>query len=95
MSYDDITKHREPIDSYLTGPLADAARLRAAEQVMTSIWREHEAAAANRFDDARVFLETALSQDPDNAYLRFLRASHEQRDARFKRSSSPSAGSIH
>ena len=74
MSYDDITKHREPIDSYLTGPLADAAVLRAAEQVTHSIWREHEADAANRHDDARAFLEAALRPDPDNVYLRYLRA---------------------
>jgi spermidine synthase len=95
MSYDDITKHREPIDGYLTAPLADATVLRTSEQVTYSIWREHEAAAANRFDDARAFLETALRQDPDNAYLRYLRASHEQRDARLKRSPGPAAGSIH
>ena len=85
MRYNDITKHREPIDSYLTAPLADAAVLRTAEQVTHSIWSEHEAAAANRLDDARAFLETALRQDPDNAYLRYLRASHEQRDAGVKR----------
>ncbi len=85
MRYNDITKHREPIDSYLTAPLADAAVLRTAEQVTHSIWSEHEAAAANRLDDARAFLETALRQDPDNAYLRYLRASHEQRAAGVKR----------
>ena len=85
MRYNDITKHREPIDSYLTAPLADAAVLRTAEQVTHSIWSEHEAAAANRLYDARAFLETALRQDPDNAYLRYLRASHEQRDAGVKR----------
>jgi len=85
MRYNDITKHREPIDSYLTAPLADAAVLRTAEQVTHSIWSEHEAAAANRLYDARAFLETALKQDPDNAYLRYLRALHEQRDAGVKR----------
>jgi spermidine synthase len=95
MRYNDITKHREPIDSYLTAPLADAAVLRTAEQVTHSIWGEHEAAAANRFDDARAFLETALRQDPDNAYLRYLRASHEQHDARVKRSPGRSAGPTH
>lgn len=93
MDYDDITKHREPIDSYLTGPPANVAALRTAEKVVNSIWREHEATAANRFDDARVFVETGLSQDPDNAYLRYLRASLDQRDAKSKRSPGPSARS--
>ena len=86
MRYDDITKHREPIDSYLTTPLADAAVLRTAEDVTLSIWREHEATAAGRVDEARAFLDAALRQDPGNAYLRYLRASHEQRDATAERS---------
>ena len=42
--------------------------------VMTAIWREHEAVAANRLDDARVFADSALKLDPENAYLRYLRA---------------------
>jgi predicted membrane-bound spermidine synthase len=80
MRYGDITKYREPIDRYLTAPRADTAALRTAEHVMHSIWMEHEAALAQRLDDARAFLETALKQHPDNAYLRYLRASHEQRE---------------
>ena len=49
--------------------------------------------AANRFDEARVFVDTGLSQDPDNAYLRYLRAALDQRDAKSKRSPGPSARS--
>jgi predicted membrane-bound spermidine synthase len=74
MGYDEITRHQEPIDKYLIEPAEDVAALRTAEKVMNSIWRQHEAAAANRFDEARGFLETALSHDPNNAYLRYLRA---------------------
>ena len=92
MDYDEITKSREPIDSYLSTPLADVARLRAAERVTESIWREHEAGAADRQAEARAFLETALRQDPDNAYLRYLRATHEQREATVKRPSGRAAG---
>jgi spermidine synthase len=94
MSYDDITKYREPIDSYLTEPLSDATALRTAEQVTNAIWREHEATAANRSEDARVFIEAGLRQDPDNAYIRYLRASQEQRDAKARRSPGPSARAI-
>jgi predicted membrane-bound spermidine synthase len=87
MDYDDITKHREPIDSYLSAPPADAAVLRASEHVAQAIWREHEAGVGNRYDEARAFLETALKQDPDNVYLRYLRTTHEQRDTPARSSS--------
>jgi spermidine synthase len=80
MRYDDITKHREAIDGYLAAPLTDASSLRAAEQVTHSIWMEHEAALANRLDDARAYVETALRQHPENAYLQYLRTSLEQRE---------------
>jgi spermidine synthase len=92
MDYDDITKHREPIDTYLSTPLADATALRAAEHVAEAIWREHEAGAAGRYDEARALLETALRQDPGNAYLRYLRSTHEQREVTVKRSSGRAAG---
>jgi spermidine synthase len=78
MGYDDILKHQEPIDSYLTQPPADGESLRTAEKVVNSIWREHEAAAANRLDEARGLVETALKHDPNNAYLKYLRAAHER-----------------
>lgn len=95
MGVDDIATRREPIDSYLTAPLVDAAPLRKAEHIMESIWREHEAGAQNRFDEARRLLDTALRLDADNAYLRYLRASHQQRDDGSRPSRSPAAGSIH
>ena len=80
MGYDEIAKHREPIDPYLTRPLVDMSGLRTAEKVVNAIWREHEAAAADRPDEARLFVETALKDDPDNAYLRYLRATHGKPD---------------
>lgn len=73
MGYNHIAKYQEPIDKYLAKP-ADAARLRTAENVVFAIWHEHESSAAGRRDEARAFLETGLKNDPDNTYLRFLRA---------------------
>ena len=75
MGYDEITTHLEPIDKYLTQPPADAERLRNAEKVVNAIWRQHESAAAGRVEEAQAFLETGLKNDPDNLYLRYLRAS--------------------
>ena len=74
MGYDEITKHRQPVDTYLTEAPGDVTTLRTSQKVMNAIWREHEAAAADRLDEARVFVDTALKLDPENAYLRYLRA---------------------
>lgn len=79
MGFDEITKHREPIDRYLTEPIVDVAERQTAERVINSIWREHEATVADRSDEARAFVESALRDDPTNAYLRFLRAEQEKR----------------
>ena len=79
MSYDDITERREPVEKYLLEPPADPAALRAARDVVTAIWREHEASAAGRADEARLFLQRALTHAPDNAYLRYLHAEQEHR----------------
>jgi len=85
MGYDDITKHQERVDTYLTHPLRDAAALRKSETVVNAIWREHEAAAAGYFVQARAFLETGLESDPDNAYLQYLLATQKARDAEARR----------
>ena len=74
MGYADITKFREPVEKYLTSP-TDAARLRKAEDIVSAIWHEHESSAAGRFDEAEAILETGLKADPNNTYLRYLRAS--------------------
>ncbi len=74
MGYDAVLAHREPIHRYLTAPLTDAAALDTADEVVRAIWREHEASAANRREQARLFVESALTLDPENAYLHYLRA---------------------
>jgi hypothetical protein len=94
MSYDDITGHREPMQKYLVGPLRDTAKLQAAQDVVTAIWREHEASAANRHGAARAALDAALDQQADNLYLRYLRVEQQRRAARVARSSSPTEALI-
>jgi len=42
-----------------------------------------------RSDEANAFLEGGLTNDPDNAYLLYLRATHVTRAADAKRSPSP------
>ena len=81
MGYDEVMKHLEPIDKYLAEPLTDGTTLRTAEKVVRAIWREHEATFANRPAEARGFLDAALKEAPDNAYLRYLRVTHEKRGA--------------
>ncbi|HEX7137079.1 MAG TPA: hypothetical protein VF219_04505, partial [Vicinamibacterales bacterium] len=74
--------HQESIDKYLTEPPIDAARLRKAETVVNAIWREHESAAAGRFGEARGVLESGLREDPDNAYLQYLRSRQKTGDGK-------------
>ena len=45
---------------------------------MTAIWREHEAWDQRRWGEARQHIEQALTLDPDNAYLRYLKAVNDQ-----------------
>jgi spermidine synthase len=73
MGYDHITRYQEPIEKYLVAPPIYAARLRTAKTVQNDIWREHESEAAGRLDDARTFTRDGLRNDPENAYLRYLR----------------------
>jgi hypothetical protein len=75
MGYDDIAKYQEPVDKYLAGAPIDPARLRMAEDIVSAIWHEHESSASGRFDEAKAILETGLKADPNNTYLRYLRAS--------------------
>ena len=76
MGYDDITEHLEPIDNYLTELPADVAALRTAERSSTrsggSMRPERQTVRAKH----AIFLEAALRRDADNAYLRYLRATH-------------------
>jgi hypothetical protein len=79
MRYDEIADRREPVEKYLAAPPGDPAALRAAREIVTLIWREHETSAADRRDQARQFLHRALTHDPHNAYLRYLHAAQKQR----------------
>jgi len=78
MRYDEIADRREPVEKYLAAPPSDPTALRAATEIVTLIWREHETSAEDRRDQARQFLRRALTHDPHNAYLRYLRAAQKQ-----------------
>jgi spermidine synthase len=73
MTYDQITRDREPTERYLTASPGDPAALQAAQEVMALIWKEHEASATSHREDARLFLQQALARDPGNPYLLYLR----------------------
>lgn len=73
MTYHQITRGREPIDRYLTASPGDPAPLQAAQDVVTLIWKEHEASATSHREDARLLLQQALARDPENRYLLYLR----------------------
>jgi hypothetical protein len=79
LSQDQVTADREPVDRYLTGVAADSATLAAAREVATLIWKEHEAFAAGRLEEARLFLDRALMRDPGNPYLAYLRMGQKMR----------------
>ena len=79
MGYDEVVEHREPVEAYLVAPPGDPSALRVAQEIQTSIWREHEASAAGRQVEARQFLEFALTRAPQNRYLRYLHAQHQRR----------------
>ena len=73
MTFEQIIRGREPVERYLRPAPGDLAPLQAARETATLIWKEHEASAERRRDDARIFLEQALVRDPSNAYLLYLR----------------------
>ena len=73
MTFEQIIRGREPVEQYLSPAPGDLAPLQAARETATLIWKEHEASAERRRDDARIFLEQALVRDPSNAYLLYLR----------------------
>ena len=79
MAYEEITTRLEPVERYFLAPPSDPAALRVAREVITSIWREHEASAADRRDEAQLVLQQALVHDPENRYLHYLRAAQGQR----------------
>ena len=78
MTYDRITAGRESIAPYLTDPPRDPAALALATEVVTLIWREHEASATGRWRDAERFLQQALARDPGNLYLLYLREAQKE-----------------
>lgn len=80
MTYDQITEGREPIGRYLSAPPGDPAALQAAQDVVTLMWKEHEASFTGRREEARRFLQQALARDPDNPYLLYLRAAQKSHD---------------
>ena len=73
MTYDQITRDREPTERYLTASPGDPAALQTAREVVALIWKEHEASATSHRENARLFLQQALARDPGNPYLLYLR----------------------
>jgi hypothetical protein len=80
MTYDQVTGGREPIGRYLTASPGDPSALQAAQEVITLIWKEHEASVTSRREDARLLLQQALARDPDNPYLSYLRSAQKSHD---------------
>lgn len=80
INYDEIIAHREGIERYLTSAPPNPATLDSARNIMTLIWREHEAAAGGHRDEMNHLLRQALSYDPANSYLLSLRTMHERGD---------------
>jgi predicted membrane-bound spermidine synthase len=78
MDYDEIVDRREPVEKYFVAPPGDPGALRAATEVVTLIWREHETSASDRRDEARLLIQRALTYDPENPYLRYVRAAQPQ-----------------
>jgi spermidine synthase len=74
LHFTDILPHREPVEKYLTAPPSDPARLKAAEEVITHIWYNHEKTEDRQLGEARVHVEQALRLDSDNRYLLYLRS---------------------
>jgi len=79
LTYDEIIGHRERVEKYLAGAPPDRATLDAARNVITLIWKEHEAAVAGRREEMNLLVQQALNYEPANSYLIYLRATHEQR----------------
>jgi predicted membrane-bound spermidine synthase len=72
MRYGQILDCREPVEKYLAAPPGDPVALQAAREIVSWIWKEHEASAAGHHDEARDLLQRALTRDPDNPYLQYL-----------------------
>ena len=79
LEYDQLLSIREPVEKHLTAPPRDAAALQAAREVVTLIWKEHQAFSRRRFEEARFFLQQALRHDPHNPYLLYLDAAQNSR----------------
>ena len=80
LSYDEIIAHREGIEKYLTSAPPNPPTLDSARNLIALIWREHEAAVAGRRDEMNRLLHQALSYEPANSYLIYLRTMHERGD---------------
>jgi predicted membrane-bound spermidine synthase len=78
MTYEQIIERREPVEKYFGPVSGNPAALQAAREMVTLIWKEHEASASRRRDDARRALEQALARDPRNPYLLYLRTAQKE-----------------
>jgi spermidine synthase len=75
LRYDEVLKHRQPINEFLRSSPPNVARLRACQEVMTDVWYAHELVADEQFARARERLEHAVRLDPNNRYLSYLLSS--------------------
>ena len=72
LTFDEILRHREPVEQYLTTAPTDPARLRRAHEVTEHIWYGFEADEDGDVVGARRRYEAALKLDPENRYVRYL-----------------------
>jgi spermidine synthase len=64
---------REPVTAYLVGRLPELEALKRDRLVVDAIWEEHEATMLGIRAAARSALDSALSLEPDNMYLHYLK----------------------
>ncbi|MCH8046618.1 MAG: fused MFS/spermidine synthase [Planctomycetes bacterium] len=73
LRYDEMIKHRTPIDRYLTkNETLDRDLLRRSVDLHTEVLFAHELRADHEYDRARERLRRAITLDPGNPYVRYL-----------------------
>lgn len=74
LRYDDVLRHRRPVEAHLSQPWPANAALETARQLITHICLSHERHQDNDVAAARDHIEKALRIDPENRYLHYLHA---------------------